>query len=286
MAPIFSRLVRFKDPEGNIHFGEAPNVPNLIGLQVPTYSGDLYDGLTLIEKKAEVTQILSPLPSVPLILGIGFNYHKHTSEATGGPPPKYPIEFTKSPDTLAGTLEDIPISTNWLVDYEGELSFILGKDVKDFKANGMDVSEYILGYTVGNDVSARIWQYPDHGSQHSYAKSFDKFAPIGPVIVNFQSPKVASSGGQPVSTKNPDLLLRTFVNGEERQNFRTVDMTFGVPEVLEHLSQGRVIRKGTVVMTGTSAGVGMFMEPKVFLEKGDVVEVEIEGIGRIENKFI
>ena len=126
------------------------------------------------------------------------------------------------------------------LDYEGELTVIIGKDVKNLRPDENPL-DYVLGYTVGNDVSARYWQWPKmSGSQHGYAKSFDHFGPIGPVI--------ASSNVIP----DPERLrLKTWVNDELRQDCRTDDLIFGIAAIIRHLSQGMTLRKGTVIMTGT-----------------------------------
>jgi len=128
---------------------------------------------------------------------------------------------------------------------------------------------------VGNDVSSRYWQDPVRaGGQHGYAKAFDKFAPIGPVL--------CSTNQIPDPTK---LMLKTFVNGEERQKTRTDDLIFDIPAIIRHLSRGRTLRPGTVIMSGTPSGVGYFMKPQAFLKNGDIVEVEISEIGKIRNKM-
>ena len=126
------------------------------------------------------------------------------------------------------------------LDYEGELSIVMGKDAKNIPENE-DPLDYVLGYAVGNDVSARYWQWPHmSGSQHGYAKSFDNFGPIGPVI--------ASKKAIPNAEK---LRLRTWVNREQRQETLTDDLIFGVAAIIRHMSQGMTLRKGTVIMTGT-----------------------------------
>lgn len=152
---------------------------------------------------------------------------------------------------------------------------VIGKDCKNLGANE-DPTPYILGYTVGNDVSSRYWQAPARcGSQHAYAKSFDKFGPIGPVIV---SPAVISDPGA--------LDLKTFVNGELRQSTKTDDLIYDIPAILRHLSRGTTLRPGTVIMTGTPSGVAAFRSPPPWLKHGDVVEVEISNIGKIRNQMV
>lgn len=151
---------------------------------------------------------------------------------------------------------------------------MIGKPVKDLpeSANPLD---YVLGYTVGNDVSSRWWQIPDQSAgQHGYAKSFDKFAPIGPILV---STKVIPDPSQ--------LTLTTKVNGEQRQQTKTDDLIFDVPEIIRHLSRGTTLQPGTVIMTGTPSGVAFFLKPPRFLRHGDEVEVEIDRIGIIKNKM-
>lgn len=152
---------------------------------------------------------------------------------------------------------------------------IIGKPCKDV-GEEEDPTPYILGYTVGNDLSARYWQRAHRsGGQHGYAKSFDKFAPIGPVLVSTQlipDPK--------------KLHLKTVVNGEIRQDSLTDDLFFDIPAIIRHLSRSTTLEPGTLIMTGTPGGVAVFMDPPPWLKDGDVVEVEISGIGKIVNKMI
>ncbi|KIX06972.1 uncharacterized protein Z518_04948 [Rhinocladiella mackenziei CBS 650.93] len=274
MAAKFSRLVRFEDSSGKIHFGEAGSdwQKDLVGQTVPTYNiSDAFDG----EYALTGDKVLCPLMSVPIIIGIGLNYKVHAEEANL-PIPEYPVVFTKFADTLAGPFQDIHVDAIAKeLDYEGELSIIIGKDVKNPRPDE-DPLDYVLGYTVGNDISARYWQWPKmSGSQHGYAKSFDNFGPIGPVIA---SRKVIP---------NPESLrLKTWVNGDLRQDCKTDDLIFGIGRLIRHLSQGMTLRKGTVIMTGTPNGVAAFLQPRNWLKDGDAVKIEIEGIGTIENKMV
>jgi transcription initiation factor TFIIH subunit 2 len=222
---------------------------------------------------------------------IGLNYRQHAEEAKVSSTqiyfdhaidhyqlqvPSYPTVFTKPPDAIAGPLDDIPIHKDCQsqLDYEGELTVIIGKDAKNVSEK--DALSYVTGYTVGNDVSARNFQLPVSvsGGQFGYAKSFDKFAPIGPVIVS--------------SSLIPDpqkLHYWTKVNGEIRQETGTDDMIFTVAQIIEHLSRGTTLRAGTAIMTGTPSGVGLFREPKAFVTDGDEVEIYVEGIGSLVNKM-
>lgn len=177
---------------------------------------------------------------------------------------------------MAGPYEDIPIhpEAQSQLDYEGELVVIIGKDAKNVTAE--EALDYVMGYTVGNDVSARNFQLPASvsGNQFSYAKSFDKFAPIGPSVL-------LANGVDPQKLK-----YTTKVNGQKRQETGTDDMIWDVKKIIAHLSRGTTLRKGTAIMTGTPSGVGLFMEPKGFLKDGDVVEIEVEGIGAIVNRMV
>ena len=185
--------------------------------------------------------------------------------------PTYPPVFTKPADALAGPFETIEIHPDAqpLLDYEGELTVIIGRDAKNVSEKS--ALDYLLGYTVGNDVSARNFQLPEaSGGQFCYAKSFDKFAPIGHTIVS------ADSIPDPQA-----LILITRVNGEVKQETSTSDMIWGVRQIISHLSRGTTLRKGTVIMTGTPSGVGFFR--KEFLKNGDIVEVELEGLAKVRN---
>jgi 2-keto-4-pentenoate hydratase/2-oxohepta-3-ene-1,7-dioic acid hydratase in catechol pathway len=155
------------------------------------------------------------------------------------------------------------------------LTVVIGKELKDLGENE-DPTPYILGYTVGNDVSSRYWQRPErNGGQHWYAKSFDKFAPIGPIL--------ASTAAIPDPTT---LKLETRVNGEKRQSTGTDDMIHGIPAILRFLSRGTTLKPGTIIMTGTPGGVAAFMKPPAWLQDGDIVEIEISGLGTITNKMV
>lgn len=148
---------------------------------------------------------------------------------------------------------------------------IIGKDALNVSEE--DALDYVLGYTAGNDVSARNFQLPEaSGGQFCYAKSFDRFAPIGHTIVSARQ------------IEDPQALrLRTRVNGVVKQATSTRDMIWGVRQIISHLSRGMTLRRGTVIMTGTPSGVGFFR--KEFLRDGDIVEVEIEGVATVHNQI-
>lgn len=177
--------------------------------------------------------------------------------------------------TIASTRQPTPIPRlgQTHLDYEGELTIIIGRDAKNVSEDS--ALDYVAGYTSGNDVSCRDWQMekPKAGMmpQWCFSKSFDSYAPLGPAIV---SPKLLGDAS--------GLRLRTFVNGEERQNSDTADLCFGVKKLVSFLSTGQTLQAGTCIMTGTPGGVGIGMKPEPkYLKDGDEVAVEIEGIGRV-----
>lgn len=273
------RFIRFSDESGAIHYGELPlsdTSTKIEGLSVAVLSGDPFTGLSRSGKNATVKKLLCPIESTPIIQCIGLNYAQHAKEANLSPP-TYPVVFVKPADALTGPYDPIsihPLAQSQL-DYEGELTLIIGKDGKNIPSSS--ALEYVLGYTVGNDVSARNFQAPASvsGGQFGYAKSFDGFAPIGPAVT------LASAILDPQK-----LSYETRVNGEKRQETGTDDMIWSVEKIIEHLSRGMTLRAGTVIMTGTPSGVGLFMEPKGFLKDGDLVEVEVKGVGKIANKMV
>jgi 2-keto-4-pentenoate hydratase/2-oxohepta-3-ene-1,7-dioic acid hydratase in catechol pathway len=163
-----------------------------------------------------------------------------------------------------------------LVTIQGELCVVIGKTCKNLDKHDEDPLNYVIGYTVGNDVSSRDWQNQKlAGMQHGYSKAFDKFAPIGPSIVSKE-----------VIPDPSKLYLTTKVNGELRQETSTDDLLFDVRSVIRHLTRGRTLRPGCVIMSGTPSGVGWFMKPSGLLKDNDVVEVEIDLIGSIKNKMV
>ncbi|KAJ8117750.1 hypothetical protein OPT61_g1121 [Boeremia exigua] len=270
----FQRLVRFETERGEICFGEAPSSDIKVGDSVQVYGGNEPWALSANGGQARIAKILCPLPSTPMIYGIGLNYKAHIAEA-GFPVPEFPTVFTKPPDALNGPYENILFpSESWNMDYEGELCVVIGKDCKDV-GEDEDPLDYVLGYACGNDASARYWQMPARsGNQHGYAKSFDGFAPIGPVLV---SPALVPC--------LDEVDLTTRVNGEVRQQTSVGDLLFDTGSLICHLSTGTTLRPGTVIMTGTPSGVAAFMQPPSWLHDGDQVEVSISGLGALNNVY-
>jgi 2-keto-4-pentenoate hydratase/2-oxohepta-3-ene-1,7-dioic acid hydratase in catechol pathway len=183
--------------------------------------------------------------------------------------PKEPIIFMKPQTAIIGPEESI-IKPSFVkqLDYEGELAVIVGKTAKNVSLS--DVGNHIFGYTIFNDVSAREIQFGD--KQWTRGKSFDTFAPTGPWI---------TTANQLEDTTN--LAVRTWVNGELRQNSSTKNMAFSVSQIVHHLSRVMTLNPCDLIATGTPAGVGFAMNPPMFLRDGDMVRIEIEGIGVLQN---
>jgi 2-keto-4-pentenoate hydratase/2-oxohepta-3-ene-1,7-dioic acid hydratase in catechol pathway len=181
--------------------------------------------------------------------------------------------FIKSGNTLNHPGSPIPIpKRSSMIDYEAELAVVIGKDAKDVARDR--ALEYVFGYTCANDVSARDWQQDKNlgGGQFARGKSFDGFCPLGPTIVTADE------------IPNPNQLrLRCILNGQTMQDQSTGDMIYDVPTLIESLSSTLTLRAGSIILTGTPAGVGFARKPPVWLKPGDKVVVEIEGIGRLEN---
>ena len=179
---------------------------------------------------------------------------------------------------MTGPIENIsiPAIAQAQADYEGELAVLIGKPAKNVRAeNALD---YVSAYAASNDVSSRDWQRePDKAGpipQWTFSKSFDSYAPLGPCLV---STAILGSADK--------LSLQTMGNGEIRQSGNTSDLCFNVKQLVAFCSQGQTLQAGSIILTGTPGGVGLFMKPPTFLKHDDVVEVEIEGIGRIRNRI-
>ncbi len=225
-------------------------------------------------------ELIAPIPH-PLqdVICLGLNYTAHASEAArfsgeafGGDRP-WPIFFSKRVNTAPGPDGQIPAHADIVdsLDYECELGVIIGKDA--LNVDREDVKDYIFGYTIVNDVSARNLQ--TRHKQWYFGKSLDGLTPIGPCVVT------ADMFAFP-----PALPIRCHVNGELRQDSDTAHLITGIDEIIAMLSQGMTLKAGTIIATGTPAGVGMGMTPPVFLKAGDVIECEIEGIGVLKDTVV
>jgi len=223
--------------------------------------------------KLEDLKLLAPIPNPPKILCLGLNYIDHAEEQQKTPPDE-PMIFIKPRTSIAGPFDDIYVPSDYVqqLDYEGELAVIIGKLGKRISAS--KALDYVLGYTVFNDLSARDIQAKD--KQWTRGKSLDQFAPIGPWIVTRDE------------VENPyNLKIITRVNDEIRQNSSTSKMVHKIDRVIEILSKGMTLEPGDIIATGTPSGVGVFMKPKPkFLKHGDIVEIMIEKIGTIRNRIV
>ncbi|CAN1541040.1 MhpD 2-keto-4-pentenoate hydratase/2-oxohepta-3-ene-1,7-dioic acid hydratase (catechol pathway) [Burkholderiaceae bacterium] len=211
---------------------------------------------------------------------VGRNYHEHAKELSTSVfkdsntnTQAWPIVFTKVPECVVGPFDDVMLpgaAVSDQIDYESELAVIIGQGGKNIAA--ADAMKHIFGYTIVNDVTARDVQM--RHQQWDMGKSFDTFCPMGPWLV---------TADELDGTKT---RVRGIINGEQRQDGPTENMIFDIPTLIETISRGITLYPGDIIATGTPAGVGMGLKPPRYLKAGDVVRVEIDGIGHIENKFV
>ena len=291
------RLVRYRDKEE--HYGalikdRIVSLPSLAKLLSEKLPERLRNFITLgtkgvekaekLIKKANENDIrnaslkvneitpLAPIAFPPKIVCLGLNYRDHAAEQNATIPDE-PIIFMKPHTTIIGPNENI-VKPSFVkqLDYEAELAIVMGRKAKNVPVS--KAKSYVFGYTILNDVSARDIQFKD--KQWTRGKSFDTFAPTGPHIV---------TTNQLQDTSN--LSIRTWVNKELRQNSTTKNMVFNVYEIISHLSRVMTLEPCDIIATGTPAGVGFASKPQQkFLQSGDVVRIEIEGIGILENKVV
>jgi 2-keto-4-pentenoate hydratase/2-oxohepta-3-ene-1,7-dioic acid hydratase in catechol pathway len=228
----------------------------------------------------EQVQLSAPIPRPRRnVFCVGKNYHAHAKEfagsgfdssaKSGGDIPKDPIIFSKVPESVIGPGDTIlfPAEVSTAIDHEAELTIVVGQGGKGIKA--ADAMKHVWGYTIINDMTARDWQ--GRHSQWLLGKSFDTFCPMGPWLVTADE-----CDGQ-----NTDV--KCWVNGELRQNANTKDFIFDIPKLIETISAGITLYPGDLIATGTPAGVGIGFNPPKYLKPGDVVRIEIAGIGVLEN---
>jgi 2-keto-4-pentenoate hydratase/2-oxohepta-3-ene-1,7-dioic acid hydratase in catechol pathway len=231
----------------------------------------------------DAVQLLAPIPRPRRnIFCVGKNYHAHAKEfagsgfdssaKAGGEIPAEPIVFSKVPESVIGPGEPIriPADVSTAIDYEAELAVVIGRGGKGIAE--ADAMGHVWGYTIVNDVTARDWQ--SRHQQWLMGKSFDTFCPMGPWLVSADE-----LDGQATQVK-------CWVNGEERQNASTRDLIFGIPRLIATLSAGITLFPGDIIATGTPVGVGIGFKPPKYLQSGDGVRIEIEGIGVLENPVV
>jgi 2-keto-4-pentenoate hydratase/2-oxohepta-3-ene-1,7-dioic acid hydratase in catechol pathway len=263
------KILRYEDSAGTIGYAQEHDDGRRTRLR-----GELFAGLTPTAAPAQIARILAPLAPAALLC-IGLNYRQHATE-TGSPFPQQPVLFMKMNGAVQHPGEPI-VLPRWLrsvkVDFECELAVVIGRICRNVPRTR--ALEYVLGYTCANDVSARDWQKEGGGSQWCRGKTFDTFAPLGPLLVTRDE------------IPNPNALrIQTRVNGETMQDANTSDMIFDVPTLIEFLSGSSTLHPGTVILTGTPHGVGVARTPPRFLAPGDEVSIEIENIGVLTNPVV
>jgi len=282
------KLVRFGDV-GSERLGAL--VDEATAIDLTTVVGDLGDVLAQGDGLAPITELLDtasddlprvdltgqrlgpPIPRPHQILCVGLNYADHAAES-GMPLPDEPIIFNKAPNTLVGPNDDVRLPRKaHKVDWEVELGVVIGKQAR-YLARVEAAAEAIAGYLVVNDVSEREFQL-ERGGQWVKGKSCETFNPCGPLLVT------------PDEIDDPqNLAMRLEVNGESMQVGNTSTMVFGVHYVVWYLSQFMVLEPGDLITTGTPPGVGAGMTPQRWLAEGDIVELEIDGLGRQRQRIV
>lgn len=276
------RLIRFEGDDGAVRWGaerEDGRADVLAGDPfAPVAAGAGAAGAPRAAELARTGEIRSVVRRLAPVVAtnvfcIGLNYRAHAAE-TGAPIPARPVVFMKP--TTALTHPGAPICLPAAcdegpeVDYEGELAVVIGRAVRNVAPE--QALAAVAGYTCANDVSARRWQKERGGGQWIRGKSFDTFCPLGPVLVT------------PDELPDPQALrVRTTLNGRVVQDGTTADMIFPVATLIAFLSRDTTLLPGTVILTGTPPGVGVARTPPLFLAPGDHVQIEIDGIGRLEN---
>jgi len=264
------KIVRFLSKDLQERYGEClPGQPG----RVKRITGELFGSFSVSDETEEIGEYLSPLVPVN-IFALGFNYGKHAEESEVSYP-ENPVIFIKATTSLTGHEKPIllPKAGPVEVDYEAELAIIIGKKGKNIPVE--KALDHIFGFTCANDVSARDWQFHKQKNQWTRGKSFDTFCPLGPYLVTRDE------------VKNPnDLEIRSLLNGKVMQDSNTSDMFFSVEEIVSDLSRSITLVPGTVILTGTPAGVGFARVPPVYLRAGDRISVEIKGLGVLSNPVI
>jgi len=261
------RIARIAQPDGSISYGSPTETSRTYRELVGSWAA----GFAATGRELTAARLLAPLDPAA-ILAIGLNYRDHAAE-TGAPIPEYPVLFFKNPRSVAAPDEPILLPRRLRsdeVDAEAELAVVLGRDCRN--ASKENAMEFIAGFSCANDVSARDWQRRRSGGQWSRAKSFDTFCPLGPWVVTPDD-----------LPDNANLRICARLNGEVTQQSSTSQMIFDIPSLVAFLSADMTLAAGSVILTGTPHGVGMARKPPVWLQAGDRVEVEIEGIGTLSN---
>jgi 2-keto-4-pentenoate hydratase/2-oxohepta-3-ene-1,7-dioic acid hydratase in catechol pathway len=233
--------------------------------------GDIFGQFEVTDTLVPIRERLAPL-TPPLIVCIAQNYRAHALEL-GGSVPERPVFFIKMPHSLLDPGKAIELPRHLRsdkVDFEAELAVVIGRTCRNVSVD--EALDNVLGYTAGNDVSARDWQKEWGGGQFCRGKGFDTFCPLGPHIVTTDD--IPDPG---------KLGIKGYLNCEIMQDGHTSDLIFSVPELIAFICGSTTLPTGTVILTGTPSGVGVARSPQRFLREGDSYRVEIEGIGPLEN---
>ncbi len=261
------KYIRFISKDHTIHTGVLESDQTIHLLEGNLLGDHRRTGKTCGQE--DIREYLTPV-DIPAIIALGGNYADHAKECKDNVPDK-PLVFLKAITSLTGHQCPIvlPAEAPSEVDYEAELGVVIGRKAK--KISPAEAQDYIFGYTCVNDVSARDCQIR-LDKQWARGKSFDTFAPVGPVIET--------------ELDSTDCRVRLFLNGQCMQDATTKDLVFPVAEIVSYLSRNMTLLPGTLILTGTPAGVGFARKPQVFLKPGDQVRIEIDGIGTLENPVI
>ena len=264
------RIVSYRRDDGQVRFGIVDGASVIdAGTDLDAIHAGSARG-TVVGSVEEVA-LLAPIPKPGKVICVGRNYAEHAAE-TGSDVPDRPQLFAKFANAIVGPNDDVihpPITE--ALDYEAELVAVIGRRASQIsEARALDV---VLGYTCGNDISARDLQFGD--AQWFRGKSLDTFAPMGPWIVT------ADEVPDPQS-----LAIRCTVNDETRQDDTTANMVFSVAQIIAFVTEAITLEPGDVIFTGTPPGVGFGMDPKQYLAVGDHVRVEIDGIGTLEHHIV
>ena len=263
------KIVRYQTTTGQTAYGRLHADGRTTRL-----SGEILGELTDTGEPAAVAKLLAPIEPRDIIC-IGLNYRKHAAEGNQ-PIPEWPVVFMKNSGTLQHPDDPIVLPRQLksdAVDYECELAVVIARECQN--VSRADALDYVLGYTCANDVSARDWQMKYGGSQWCRGKTFATFCPLGPCLTTVDEIPDPNSLG-----------IRTVLNGQTMQDWNTNDMIFDVPTLIEFLSGSTRLAAGTVILTGTPHGVGGARNPPVYLQPGDTVTIEIDGIGKLTNPVI
>jgi acylpyruvate hydrolase len=263
-------------PSTMMEFLAAGEAADRLAGEALTYAGgaETLHALHRVGLAVEVSRAtyLPPIARPSKIICVGRNYKEHAQEMGGDPLPQYPTLFAKFSNTLVGHRAPIVLpACSSMVDYEAELAVVIGRRGRNIPAQA--AMSHVAGCTIFNDVSVRDFQR--RTPQWLQGKTFDGAGPCGPFLVTLDE------------LKNPDALdVRLKLNGEVMQNSNTSQFIFRIPQLIEYISQVVTLEPGDIIATGTPSGVGFARNPQVFLKPGDLVEIEIEGLGILQNPVV